>query len=308
MSIECVNGVPTHVFSLRSETSLEGVSSSVPLILIIPGSPGMGHSYEPLACSLFSLGQSRFDVSVVSHAGHSPGHYKTTATSPRQDGLPSEDPTDWYTLQDQIAHKLAFIQEEALHRHSLILIGHSIGCWMLLHMMAYLPPTQISKAFLLFPVVEKMALSPKGLSWLPMLWHSLRLPFTGLVWALSSFTPNFIKDFILTRVFYTTPERHLEPITRAAKNIDEKSIYNVLKMAEQEMEEVVEPPLDLINANIDKIVFYYGQGDRWNTENCYHNMAARYPDKDVNLCPAHFPHAFVEFVSEEMAEMIYSKL
>lgn len=312
MVLRVINDIPTHLFSLRCKTSEEGKSNSVPLILIIPGSPGMGHFYVPFASRIFYLGGGKFDVSVISHAGHSPGHYKDTTMRSSSNCSTICDlhsaTTDWYTLQDQVSHKLAFIREEASNRESLILIGHSIGCWMILNMMHELPPSQISKVFLLFPTVEKMAQSPNGQSFVSMLWNSLRIPFTGLVWVASNFIPEFIKSFILNQHFRTTPRDHLEFVTQGVKNVDEKSVYNATKMAKQEMEEVVDPPLDVIDANIDKIVFYYSVGDRWNVDSCYRDMAARYPDKEVHLCPPSFPHAFVECVSNEMAEMVYSKL
>ena len=311
MLLQVINGVPTHLF-LKCKTNEERGSNGIPLIVIIPGNPGMGHFYVPFASRLFELGKGKFDVSVISHAGHSPGHYKETTVHNSSNSSTSQDlhyeATDWYTLQDQVSHKLAFIQEEASNRESLILIGHSIGCWVVLNMIPQLLPSKISKVFLLFPGIEKLAESPYGISFVPMLWNSLRIPSTGLVWMLSNFIPDFMKSFILNRWFFTTPREHLEFIIQGIKKVDEKSIYNITKLAKQEMEEVVHPPLDLIDANIDKIVFYYGVDDLWNIESSYRDMAARYPGKEVHLCPPCFPHAFVLSFSNEIAEMVYSKL
>ena len=64
-----MGGVPTHVLSLRNDPA--GDEAKVPLVVIVPGSPGMGHFYLPFAHKLFDLGEGRYDVSVVSHAGHS---------------------------------------------------------------------------------------------------------------------------------------------------------------------------------------------------------------------------------------------
>ena len=90
--------------------------------------------------------------------------------------------------------------------------------------------------------------------------------------------------------FRTTPRHHLQPITQGVKNIDEKSMYNILQMAKQEMSEVVEPPLRAIDKNIDKI----GVGDNWNVESCYRDMVARYPGKQVHLCENNIDHAFCD--------------
>lgn len=312
MEVKLVAGVPTHVLSLRSSSYAEESDPKLPLLVIIPGSPGMGHFYHPFASKLFAMGQGGYDVSVVSHAGHSPGHYKDT-TNPQAPGdsireSPSDRTTDWYCLEDQIAHKLAFIEEEGKCRDSIILIGHSIGCWMILQMLQHIDTTRITKIFLLFPTIEKMSLTPNGQSMLTYLWSSLRKPFIGLVWLSSRVIPNVVKELVLGLHFHTTPEEHLQPITEGVTNINEKSIYNILHMAEQEMGEVIDAPFSAIDKNIDKIVFYYGVGDNWNVETCYRDMAARYPGKQVHLCEHNIQHAFVECSSDKMADYVYSKL
>lgn len=47
------------------------------------------------------------------------------------------------TLQGQIQHKLAFIRQFVPPDVRIILIGHSIGCYMILHMLEELPPHQV---------------------------------------------------------------------------------------------------------------------------------------------------------------------
>ena len=90
----------------------------------------------------------------MSHAGHSPGFYKQS----------DDEGRDWYNLEDQIAHKLAFIEERARHKKSLYLIGHSIGCYMILKMINHIDPSRVKKAFFLFPTTEKMAATPDGIA------------------------------------------------------------------------------------------------------------------------------------------------
>jgi xanthine dehydrogenase/oxidase len=313
MEEKVVAEVPTHVLSLSGVPHREDINSKPPLLVIIPGSPGMGHFYVPFASKLFDLGLGRYDVSVVSHAGHSPGHYKGLANheAPEENmrgGLSLQQQRDWYSLEDQITHKLAFIEKEGEGRDSIVLIGHSIGCWMILHMLQRMDTKRIAKIFLLFPTIEKMSASPNGQSMLQYLWSWLRKPFTGLVWLSSRFIPNLVKEKVLSMHFHTTPREHLQPIVQGVINIDEKSIYNILQMAKQEMSEVNDLPLHSIDRNVDKISFYYGVGDNWNMETSYRDMAARFPGKDVHLCEQNIQHAFVECSSDEMAEYVHSKL
>lgn len=330
MNVEDINGVPTHVFSLKADHYARPRNSS--LLLVVPGSPGMGHFYIPFASKLFELGRGRYDVAVVSHAGHSPGHIRPSQVAPlrpkdapnrskdshasrgedmQYSGDGSADHVtqldrDWYSLEDQVAHKLEYLRKHASNKDSLFLVGHSIGSWMILQMLQKLEPSRVKKVALLFPTIEKMGITPNGQKLAP-LFSMLRRPFTALVWLLSSF-PNFFRRFVLNHYFHTTPSEHVEHMSQATMNITSDSMYNILRMAYQEMDEVVEPPLHVIDKHIDKMVFYYGMGDRWTVESCYEDMAARYPNKDVYLCSKGFPHAFVECVSDEMAEFVYSKL
>lgn len=312
MDVQVVGGIKTHVFSLKNNGA---GNRSVPLMLIIPGTPGICHLYVPFAKRLFHLGQGRFDVSVISHAGHSPGHYKdTTSHSSVQasSGSISQDllseVTDWYTLLDQVEHKLAFIQQQTADRDSLILIGHSLGCWIVLKMLQHLTPSRVEKAILLFPAIERISFTPRARSFTSYFWSSLQTPFLGLVWLYSKLTPSFVKTYMWSYYFYTTPPEHLEFIMEGMKQVDERCMYNLLQVAKHEMDRVKDPPLDVIDANIDKIVFYYGVDDQWNVEDCYRDMASRYPGKEVHLCPPNFSHAFVEHVSDEMASFVHSKL
>ncbi len=307
MDLEDVAGIPTEVFSLLLGGE-EGGSTNVPLVLVIPGSPGVGCFYKPFATKLYDLGGGNFEVVVLSHAGHSPAHYKEENLTQKSKTSIELSPTDWYTLQDQIAHKLAYIRLKVHPDRPLILVGHSIGCWVILHMLKQLPASRVSKVIFLFPTIEKMAQTPNALSYYSTVWNSMRIPFTGLVWAASRMIPYGMKSYILHHRFRTTPEEHRPSIVEAAASIDEKSLYNIVKMAAQEMEEVVEVPWDILDCNIDKLIFYYGVHDKWNVKNSFSDMATRYPGKEVHICPEHFPHAFVETVSNEMAEMVFKKL
>ena len=291
MEVQDVNGVPTHVYSLES------ASSNDSLLYILPGSPGMAHFYVPFAKKLFELGKGSYDVSVVSHAGHSPG----IAKQPRD-----EQGRDWYSLEDQIAHKLAFIHERVPHKTSLYLVGHSIGCYMILKMLPHLTQSRVRKMFFLFPTIEKMALTPNGIAQRP-LFTTLRSCFTGAVWLLSG-VPEVVKRLLLRQWFHASPPDHVDHMCRAVMNIDSRSIYNILSMAEQEMNEVAKLPVDTVCEHIDKLVFYYGVGDRWNVESCYEDMAKLFPGKDVNMCTSGYSHAFVISSSDPMAEYVFSKL
>ena len=291
MQVLDVDNVPTHVFSLRSPTL------NTSLLLVVPGSPGMGHFYIPFASKLFDLGHGSYDVAVVSHAGHSPGYYRPTEGGGN----------DWYSLEDQVAHKMAYLREHASGKDTLYLVGHSIGCYVILHMLNLLAPDRVSKVVLLFPTLERMAETPNGVRLAPFFNRYLR-PATALVW-LVTWIPEAVRNALLRYIYFrTTPADHVDHMVRAVTNIDSKSVYNILNMARQEMEQVSDPPLELIRDHVHKISFYYGVEDHWTLESCHRDMAERFSDHDVQLCTRGYHHAFVMEASAEMADYVHSRL
>ena len=78
----------------------------------------------------------------------------------------------------------------------------------------------------------------------------------------------------------------------AMKNVDSRSIINsILSMAEQEMKEVVDLPVEAIGEAIDKLAFYYGIRDKWNSQEIYQEMAERFRGKDNNVCHSGYSHS-----------------
>lgn len=310
MEVEEVNGVPTHVFALTRDA--ERGASSRPLVMVVPGSPGMGHFYVPFATRLFQLSQERADVCVVSHAGHSPGVRRSSSclsaagkgvATPPPEG---EETRDWFDLEDQVAHKMAYLEQRVLGREEVYLVGHSIGCYMILQMLQRLPPLLIKKAVMLFPTIERMSETPNGRKLAP-LFSTYRRVATSLV-GLLSWCPEWVREFVLRQYLYTTPAEHLGHMTRALTTVDGHSMHNILCMAGQEMEEVAALPEDLVRRHIDRLVFYYGSDDSWTLKSCYQDMAERFPDKEVHLCSHGYPHAFVLTASDEMAKFVFSRL
>ena len=115
MQVVDVHGIPTHVYCRHAR------SAKSPFIMVVTGSPGMVHFYIPFVDRIFELHGGRSQVCVIGQAGHSPGVAKETT---------SNNGRDWYSLEDQVEHKLAFLERYARDRDSLYLIGHSIGCYM----------------------------------------------------------------------------------------------------------------------------------------------------------------------------------
>ena len=243
---------------------------------------------------------------------------------------------DWYNLREQVEHKLAYLREHAhvctdpesprtgvcQHRRmrTIYLLGHSIGCYVILKMLEELESSgsdsdrhlyrKIAKVFFIYPVLEWMAETPKGRMLHPF-FSTLRAPATFLVWLLS-LLPQGLKEFLLgTLVFRSVPKPHLEHVTRAVTNIDSRSIHNILSMAEEELRVVREPPLSVIAKHIRKLEMYYKEGDKWTLDSSYRRMADSFPNaaESISMCRLEgVIHSFVIESSDEMADFVCSRL
>lgn len=285
-----VNDIPTHVYHRQS--GFENCSS---MILVITGSPGVAHFYVPFVDRLHELWRGKHDVCVLGHAGHSPGVVKES----------DEVGGDWYSLEDQIEHKMAFINERAANKQ-LYLIGHSIGCYMILHLLELLPAEKVKKAVLLFPTIERISETPKGQLMKPF-FTSFQWVLILAVWLLS-IIPTWLQNLVMRLHFSTTPSEQLDSMRQGVTVIDPRVMYNVLNMANQELQVVKELPIDLIMQHLPRLTFYYGVKDHWNMSDSYSNMLAQFSNGDIVQCPHGYRHDFVLETSNQMADWCFQKI
>ena len=283
-----VNKIPTHVFEWKSH------HKDVPLVMVVPGSPGMGHFYIPFARKLFQLGKGSYNVSVVSHAGHSPGHRRI-----------SKDGRDWYSLEDQTEHKLAYIREYVNNNTPIVLIGHSIGCYIIMEMLKHLTPEVVQKVVFLFPAIEGLRNSPQGKRLSYVSWFRLLILF--IVW-LGSWLPRPIQTWVMRRYFHNSPRDHIDYTVEGAVNLVNPScVNNCFCMFNQELAVVNNLNTELLENHVTKISFYYGVKDHWLPPNAYTNMMRRYPGRDIVQCSNGYHHAFVLTESNEIAQYVHNK-
>ncbi|XP_037384353.1 lipid droplet-associated hydrolase isoform X2 [Talpa occidentalis] len=164
-------GVETQVLKCGPWTDLINDQSATRpklLIFIITGNPGFCAFYVPFIKALYSVTNKRFPIWAISHAGHAmlPKDKKILPTS--------EDPNaqevkDVYGLCGQVEHKLAFLRTHVPKDMKLVLIGHSIGCYMSLQILKLAPELPIIRSILLFPTIERMSESRNGRIATPLL-------------------------------------------------------------------------------------------------------------------------------------------
>ncbi|CAF1027201.1 unnamed protein product [Rotaria sp. Silwood1] len=282
-----INGILTHIYQLGNPL----LSSKS--IVIIPGNPGLGGFYIPFAHELYNLFNENISILIISQAGHSP-------------------PLKYcFTLNEQIEHKIKTIEKvlPINKNHRLILIGHSIGAYMVLNMLDKFQ-NNFDRAFFLFPTIERMNESNAGKRFIR--WYSILiylLPFLCFIINLL-FPFNCLKKKLISYYFSNSPldDRSILIDTVLYDLLNPITIKNLLQMANEEMFVVRKRNDKIIKCFINKITFYYGTNDHWVPYDIVKQMKEIYPKGDIIECSNRYLHAFVLRHSKELAKIVFDRI
>ncbi|XP_063298190.1 lipid droplet-associated hydrolase [Pelobates fuscus] len=294
-------GAATEVLKYGPWINLKKTSGESPpklLFFIIPGNPGIVGYYRTFMESLYRGFNEKYPVWAISHAGHcSPPKGMDMTNDTEIDPI-----EDIFGINGQIEHKLCFLKKNVPVDTKLILIGHSIGCYIILEMMERAIDLKILQSILLFPTIERMAQSPQGKIMTPLLCNLRYVVYMPLY--LLSFLPESVQASLIKFVL------------RGIKSVDEFSVTaslnlfrvdcaaNAMYMGGQEMMQVLERDNTIIQKNLSKIIFYYGANDNWCPVQYYEDIKKDFPEGNIWLCQRGIRHAFVLDSSREMATMI----
>lgn len=265
--------------------------------VIIPGNPGCIEFYDKFATSL-SERTGGSSVLGISHTGHAHLPQPVTGSHPKLEQC---------GLEMQIRHKLAYLREVVFKEtdDKLILIGHSIGCYVILQMLDRLTEKEqhrISRAFLLFPTIERMSITPNGKRLTPIL-SKARWIVSLLACGVSSL-PVYCLEKLLPFIVKTDEE--------CVKNAVKVNLCNDVLVANsctfmglEEMHKVKRRDDDIIEKHLAKLFFYYGSNDAWCPQEYYFDMIEKFgKEADIHLCTRGMEHAFVLEQSDEAAEIV----
>ncbi|KAM9315572.1 lipid droplet-associated hydrolase [Gastrophryne carolinensis] len=296
-------GAATQVLKCGPWRDLNKTTREIPpkvIFLIIPGNPGVVGFYRTFMQALYCGFKGKYPVWTVSHAGHcspTPGMDMTDGTVQTEDA---------FGLNGQIKHKLSFIQKNIPADIKLVLIGHSIGCYVILEIMKQAPDLNVLKSILLFPTIERMAESPSGKVMTPILCSLRYIVYVPLY--LLSFMPEVVKT-TLVKFFLRGVESIDEASMSAALNLFRlECTVNSMYMGSEEMKTVVNRDNDTIKHNLRKLIFYYGANDSWCPVKYYEDIINDFPDGSIWLCNKGFRHAFVLDSSREVASIVKGML
>lgn len=268
------------------------------LFLIIPGNPGVVGFYRTFMQTIHSMCDYRHPVWAVSHAGH-------CAPPDSMDMVEDSSATehsDAFGLNGQVEHKLAFIRTHVPEGTNLILVGHSIGCYIILEMMKRSPELKVMKSIMLFPTIERMAQTPQGRLLTPVLCHFRYLAYLPVF--LLSLLPDCLKAFLIRLVFGGIHSLDQTVIQPTVGLLSGDCAANALYMAGQEMKNVLERDNVTIRKHLGKIIFYYGATDHWCPVRYYYDIRKDFPHGDLRLCEKGFRHAFVLDAGSDVAKIL----
>lgn len=272
------------------------------LFLIIPGNPGMVGFYRTFMHTLYYRFGYQYPVWAVSQAGHC----KPPDSMDTVEDASWEAEGDVFGLNGQIEHKLAFLRKHVPRETSLVLVGHSIGCHIILEMMKRDPELKVKKAIMLFPTIERMAQTPEGKRMTPVLCHMRYVAYLPVF--LLVLLPEILKAGLVKLAF--SYSRSIDPavyqptVRLLSGDIGAYAMY----MGGQEMMNVVKRDNETIRKNLEKIIFFYGATDHWCPIEYYHDMKRDFPQGDIRLCENNYRHAFVMDKGKEVASIVAESL
>ncbi|XP_024134594.1 lipid droplet-associated hydrolase isoform X2 [Oryzias melastigma] len=268
------------------------------VILLIPGNPGLVGFYKTFMQELHSLLEHKYPVWAVSHAGHCAA---PDGMDMVEDGRAAAE-DDVFGLSGQIEHKLAFVRKHIPKGSSLVLVGHSIGCYIILEMMRRNPELKVLKAVMLFPTIERMAESPQGRRLTPLLCQMRYLAYLPVF--LVSLLPDILKAALIKLVLSCISSLDRCILQPTVQLLSGDCAANSMYLGGQEMRMVLGRDNITIKKNLDKLIFYYGATDHWCPVKYFYDIKRDIPDGDFRLCKKGFRHAFVLDVGREVAEMV----
>ncbi|KAL6337285.1 hypothetical protein AAG906_036599 [Vitis piasezkii] len=246
-------------------------------VLFIPGNPGVASFYKDFVESLYELLGGSVSVTAIGHVSHTKKNWEHGRL---------------FSLQDQIDHKIDFIQHELKNIDApILLVGHSIGAYISMEMFRRSPDKVIYYVGL-YPFLALNSESRKQttigkISASPILCAALSsiVAFLGL---LPRWASGFIVSNSLGKSWSSTAVEAL-----CSHLLKYHTIRNVLYMAMTEFTRLSEP-LDWVfmREKRSQIAFLFGVDDHWGPLQMLEEISKHAPDVALSIEREGHSHAF----------------
>uniref|UniRef100_A0A0N4ZP62 Lipid droplet-associated hydrolase n=1 Tax=Parastrongyloides trichosuri TaxID=131310 RepID=A0A0N4ZP62_PARTI len=267
---------------------------------MVPGNPGNDGFYERFGRQLLNnlikkKEEEKYVFLTLSHVNH-----VKRSNNPKNG--------ESYKLQFQVDHKYNFINEFLSKDNELILIGHSIGSYMILKVLPQLIESGYnpSLVFGLFPTIERMSDTPNGQRLYPILKCLDNYPYlTKCITIWFDIMPIAFKKFLINCNYGFSDNIDKCIINSASELFNSTVIKNIIHMSRDELDNVLQYDLDL-KPYSKKIYLYYGLKDGW-VPLCYgEDMRKRKEIDDDHIIydDTNSEHAFVIKESNIIADKL----
>uniref|UniRef100_A0A8C8JJT4 Lipid droplet-associated hydrolase n=1 Tax=Oncorhynchus tshawytscha TaxID=74940 RepID=A0A8C8JJT4_ONCTS len=227
------------------------------------GNPGVIGFYMTFMQTLHQTLGWCSPVWAVTHAGH-------CVPPDTMDVIDGTYSNCWTVkLNGRMKHKLVFLSEHIPRDTYLVLMGHSVSCYIILEMLTLDPELQVVKSVMLFPTIERMAVTPQGRLLTPVLCHLHLCSLPALI---------------------TSPIKlHLNLILCCGtESVDTR--HNLSSLLKEE---------------IKYLCFGKGTCDHWYHVQYHQETKRDFPNGDIRLCSRGIRHALVLDTGKEVADMIH---
>ena len=203
-------------------------------------------------------------------------------------------------------HKLAFVYKFLPPDSKLVLVGHSIGAFIILEIMRRLQSTKrVVKGVLLFPTIERITKTSNGQFWAAIA-YCMQKPLLWVVWLFSilpfAIQRTVVSLFVQQRGF--SSENNIPFAILSFMN--DHGVRNMLQIIYDMMGINDLPHETVIEENKDKIVFYYGEGDPWVPASFCAKMAEKFPSVLIKQCADNHKHAFVLHTAHTVGKLVWN--
>mmetsp|Transcript_49875 Transcript_49875/g.125359 ORF Transcript_49875/g.125359 Transcript_49875/m.125359 type:complete len:408 (+) Transcript_49875:1-1224(+) len=312
----------TAALSVAAPSSEASQSETLPVLVLIPGNPGVVGFYRYYADGLWRALGGRYTILCVGHAGHMANHSRYHPEGPVYD-LEQQIEHKCVFLRDHVAALLRATEQEELSRSSgtattaatsgsrapVVLMGHSIGGYICLHSMRRLAgEVEVQRCVLLMATLQHLG---KGLA--PSVKRLVRPGFMQSMGAMLHYSPNFLKRFLIS--FHKELDVEDKELLLSGLLSWEVS-QNVLYMARIEADTIHELDHLLVEEHIERCYYLFADGDQYTPGHAVY-MQRHWPSGKIEEHTG-IPHAFVtcrkstdrviEFVSRDLQKNIMENL
>uniref|UniRef100_A0A8C7F4C2 Lipid droplet-associated hydrolase n=1 Tax=Oncorhynchus kisutch TaxID=8019 RepID=A0A8C7F4C2_ONCKI len=236
------------------------------------GNPGVIGFYMTFMQTLHQTLGWCYPVWAVTHAGH-------CVPPDTMDVIDGTYRNCWtIKLNGRMKHKLVFLSEHIPRDTCLVLMGHSVGCYIILEMLTLDPELQVVKSVMPIPTIEPY-LPVFLLSLLPEVFSSIQQA-----------SRHSVTVWLNVRIGKTSDVSNFE--------------CGMIIGARHVRSSISETALWMFCHSYVQLVFYYGACDHWYHVQYHQETKRDFPNGDIRLCSRGIRHALVLDTGKEVADMI----